>query len=254
MAVVNDAVADAAEQVAVEALEVAEVSRSLSGRDLAIGFVVGAALGGGVAYLITVNKLRGRFARVAEREIDEMREHFHQKTLAAEGKPALDGLVKDLGYVPVTEEKDESPTVKPPVPMTETRNVFDEQPQVDHDWDYEAEERNRAKGGPFVIHYDELGETGYETATTFTYYAGDDVLCDGEDKIVEERDTLIGEGNLDRFGHGSNDPAIVYVRNSDIAAEFEIVRSDKTYAEEVHGITHADESYPRRRKLHFDDE
>jgi hypothetical protein len=45
---------------------------------------------------------------------------------------------------------------------------------------------------------------------------------------------------LDRFGHGSNDPSIVYIRNDTLEIIYEVVKSPHYYAEEVHGFKHED--------------
>lgn len=199
-----------------------------------------------------------------------MREHFQAKLIAMEGKPALDGLVKDLGYTRVDDQANPgTPQTIPPEARTveeaaiergvaeagadheETKNVFKEHPPHTDEWDYEVEEASRTGGRPYVIHVDEQHERDY-SESTFTYYAGDDVLCDERDKVIDGRDEIVGDHNLDKFGHGSGDPFIVYVRNDDLSAEFEIVKSEKTYAEEVHGLSHGD--YPRHRRPKFDDE
>lgn len=131
----------------------------------------------------------------------------------------------------------------------ETRNVFTD--AVDEfPWDAELELANRKQEGPYVIHIDERHERNY-TESTLTYYAGDDVLCDEKDKIIEDQDSVVGVENLDRFGHGSNDLSIVYIRNDDLAIEVEVVKSERTYAEEVHGMTHGDG--PRARRPQWDE-
>lgn len=259
MAVVNEAVEAVAEQVAEEALEVADLARTFSGRDFGIGLFVGVGVGivGGGYYIS--KRLRIQYAQIAEDEIAEMREHYRKKELARDDrlskKQELKALVEEAGYKPPSDEDLAEAVadrvVGPPIPEPETKNIFADQAEYTDDWDFEVELRNRGAGKPYVIHYDEQHERDY-SESTFTYYAGDDVLCDERDKIVDARDEIIGDENLDKFGHGSNDPLIVYVRNDELSAEFEIVKSDKTYAEEVHGLSHGD--YPRQRRRPFDDE
>jgi hypothetical protein len=115
-----------------------------------------------------------------------------------------------------------------------------------------AETAARAEKHAYVIHLDERGqEDGYDEIT-LTYYQGDDVLCDAEDKVVDDQERVVGVENLDKFGHGSNDVNVVYVRNDAMQLDIEIVKSDKTYAEEVHGLAHADNP-PRRRRTEWDE-
>ena len=244
-----------------QAAEVVEevVERMFSAKVVGIGGLLLSAGSAAVGFFIAERKYRRAYEALAETEIADMREHFARKELAREEKGSLEAIAAEKGYTvpPATEIADKvadrvvGAPPPAPIPAPETENIFEKHEGYSDTWDYEAEVASRKQGKPYVIHYDELGESGYETPTTFTYYAGDDVLCDERDKIVDARAELIGDENLDKFGHGSNDPVIVYIRNDDIAAEFEIVKSDKTYAEEVHGLTHSD--YPRRRRK-FDDE
>jgi hypothetical protein len=83
---------------------------------------------------------------------------------------------------------------------------------------------------------------GYDHVT-LTYYEVDDVLCNERDEIVDpdrDRENLVGERNLNLFGHGSNDASIVYIRNDKLEIVFEVVKSPNSFAEEVHGFRHED--------------
>jgi hypothetical protein len=249
MAELTEAVAEAAEVVADEALEVAEVSRSLSGREVRLVLIClgsGMIVGGAMGAFFMERRLRTRYEKIAEEEIDSMREHFRSRLVAKETKPDLSDLgkkVERLGYVP-------QPEIKNPEQVAEeTYNIFKDAEIVD-DWDMEHEKASRTPRMPYVIHVDERHESGY-TESTLTYYAGDDVLCDERDKIIEDQDLVVGVMNLDRFGHGSGDPNIVYIRNDDLAIEVEVVKSDRTFAEDVHGITHSDP--PRERRPRWDE-
>lgn len=285
MAEVTDVVADVAEQVATEALEVAEVSRSLSGRDLTIGLFLGGAIGAGAAYLLLRKRLETKYDKYAEAEINEMREHFQARLIAREKKPDLaveaqkvEKISEDEGYSSPNTPK---PTDKPSLEqiaavhatneelnaMTEENaegfdspehleRVFDTVKEADEGWDQEHEENMRTPTKPYIIHYDEQGQKNY-TEATFVYYAGDDVLSDARDNVVDpdKRDDIVGEDNLSKFGHGSKDKNVVYIRNDAMAADFEIVKNDGDYAEIVHGfVKHEDYEPTQKRRRHLDDE
>lgn len=267
MADLNEVVAGAAEQVASEALNVATVSRSLSGRDLAIGLVVGAAVGAGISFLWTRRKLETKYSKIAEEEIDAMREHFRSRLVAKEEKPDLGGLAEkaqELGYASPTGPKPpeaDPPAIepRPPVPLPprprEPNQIHqalevaqNDQTVGDDGWNYDAEKAQRQHNIPYVIHVDERGEADFDQVT-FTYYEGDDVVCDGDDQIVQPRDQIVGDQNLDKFGHGSGDPNVVYLRNDNLAVEIELIKDPGSYSEEVRGIKHWDggvEPRPRR--------
>lgn len=153
----------------------------------------------------------------------------------------------------------------PPVKSHYTeKNVFDTQEpdNLGDGWDYATETKLRAakSGFPYVIHQDEIGEEpDVGGLTEYTYYEEDDVLADETDKIVHDRETMIGGDNLLRFGQGSGSEDVVFVRNPTLGEEFEITKSQNSYAREVLGIEPEDEDelshseIPRRQKR-WDDE
>lgn len=279
--VAAEIVADGADELASTATDFAEGVRNLSALKVkftmlgaAFGLAAGAAIGWKVAY----KRLEAKFEKIAEDEIDDMREHFRQRLVAKETKPDLDAEYKEqvkpyAGDVPRTPQGEEI-TVEPATPQgiadavrdneaaregetppEETRNVF-EDTAIDPatGWNFEAEKAARVKnpGVPYVIHQDEYGEEDDHDQITLTYYGGDDVLADAKDKPVEDQDRVVGLPNLDRFGHGSGDSSIVYIRNDDLGVDIEVTKSEKTYAEEVHGFSHSD--LPRRTRRHSMDE
>lgn len=112
-----------------------------------------------------------------------------------------------------------------------TVNIF---PTNLPDWDYEAEQANRESGEPYVLHKDEFleEESGF-SQESLTYYAGDDILVDSADQPVPNYNRVMGEL---RFGHGSGDPNVVYIRNENVRMEWEILRHEGQYAVEVLGL------------------
>jgi hypothetical protein len=269
MAELNEAVADVAEEVAVQALDVAEVSRSLSGRDFTIGLVVGLAIGGGLGFWWTRRNLETKYERIAEEEIDAMREHFRKKAMVKEEKPPLEQLDKKVSdlqyqegpskYTEAEQEAIDQANVDNPTDPTHPA-AEREMPQVfsivedtsisDEGWDYKAELAQRTPTKPYVIHVDEVAETDAESMS-LTYYEGDNVLCDENDKIIDDPNRVVGLDNLNKFGHGSKDKNLVWVRNEALDLDIEIFRNPDNYAEVVHGLTHEDT--PRRRKPTWDE-
>lgn len=265
MAVVNEA-AEVAHEVVENAEEIAELVVSAR-RAFGVGIVAGAVVAGGVTYYVVNKRLSTKYERLAEEEIAQMREHYHAKQVAREEKPDLETLGKmtaDLGYG--AEQPQTAPVADPGAPNTtaavdsETKNVFEEAEKrietkdAEEGWDYDVERSKRSAGKPYVIHKDEQEEMGF-TTTTFTYYEGDDVLCDERDRVVDGRDEILGTEFMEKFGHGSDDPNVVYIRNEDLAVEVEVCRSPNSYAEEVHGFKHSDEtSHRTTRRLSFDDD
>lgn len=106
---------------------------------------------------------------------------------------------------------------------------------VDGAWDWETENLARTTLEPYVLHKDEFyGEEkeGY-TQTTLTYYAGDDILVDENDRPIYNHIAVIGPM---RFGHGSDQLSVFYVRNDSLKAEYEVVLDEGLYSVEVLGL------------------
>ncbi len=250
----TEAVADVAEEVAEQALNVAEVSRGVSGRNVGIAmgaFLVGAGVGGGLVYVLAKRSLEAKYSQFADDEIEEMRQHYHAKTRALEAEAAkrpVEEIVRERGYSSPDARSDSPPMAVPPPDSVreddepeerKTRNVFRDIEPVDFVWDYQEEKKKRSPDFPYVIHYDETQELDYQSIT-LTWYEKDDVLCNERDEIIdpEDRNNVIGDKNLERFGHGSNDPVVVYIRNDRMELMYEVVKSPNAYAEEVHGFHH----------------
>lgn len=117
-------------------------------------------------------------------------------------------------------------------------------PTENVEFDYEYEVSIRSEDKPYVITHDEYyaAEKDYEQID-LTYYQGDNTLADAREQAVpeDEEDASVGSDNLTRFGHGSLDENIVFVRNDRIEADFEITRSFGKYSEEVLGFADEDE-------------
>lgn len=110
----------------------------------------------------------------------------------------------------------------------------------DPEWNYELELSNRRQDQPYIIHVDEFFDSENDhRQIQLIWYEGDEVLCDDQQvPIFNVADTV---GEL-KFGHGSKDQNVVYVRNVKNDAEYEITKDPGHYATEVLGIQ-AEEAY-----------
>lgn len=264
---------------------------------LGLGLVAGAAIGAFAGFRLAYKKAETKYAEITNEEIAEMRQHYLDKATALEASQSKDDLaaiVRERGYV-IEEEVETGPpmAVSPPISVVtaaeeeyededepthfdeddvpdeedeelvedelEVRNIFRDGPESTDNWDASKERRKRSPLAPYVIHRDERQEHDAYDEVTFTYYEADDVLCNERDEAIgpEDRDKLIGEANLERFGHGSGDSEIVYIRNDQLEMVIEVVRSPNSYAREVHGFNPPDQPELRhsvRGRRPFDDE
>lgn len=157
-----------------------------------------------------------------KKDVEELGEEFVKERVGATEPAGSQGDDLTIHIVEEIDEEDEEIEL-------ERRSVF-----ANDGWDLEEEMKNRRSTEPYVIHKDEYFEDdqGF-TQVQLTYYAGDDMLCDEEDKPVYNFDRILGQM---KFGHGSGDPAIFYVRNETRRAEYEVVRNDGHYSVEVLGL------------------
>jgi hypothetical protein len=133
-------------------------------------------------------------------------------------KEFLETTMRDLEYNTQTEDR-----------VQQRVNVFTS--TSDDDWDYEAEMSTRTSDAPYIIHVDEFfgGEMGFDQ-TTLTYYQGDDILVDELNVPIYNYQSYVGEM---KFGHGSKDRNVVYIRNEALTHEWEILLSQDCYADDA---------------------
>lgn len=115
---------------------------------------------------------------------------------------------------------------------TETVNVFLNSSL--NEWNEEFEASQRVEGQPYVIPVAVFVENELDySQETLTYYSGDDILVDQQDKPIYNYSTLLGEL---KFGHGSGDPNVVYIRNDNIRYEWEVLFHTGQYSIEILGL------------------
>lgn len=221
-----------------------------------LGVSVGAALvvGGAAGYLVAKKQLETKYEALSRQEIDEARDYYrtlHKKEGFSTPEAAVAALIPEdaqkafrlySGAVPpelsgsLKYHKAEllenvgSLTVEEPVELSVFKQVEEEQ-------DVEAEVRERTEEAPYIISKAEFfaDEAGH-SQVTIAYYLGDGVLADERDQPIEDIDATVGDDNIPRFGHRSEDPNILYVRNHALGTDFEICLSRGKYAVEVAGL------------------
>lgn len=244
--------------------------------------LVGVGLGLVTGYKVAEKRLQTKFDMQLERELESTREWLHdqgakvnKEGIYADPEALLEVVKKenpdDDPDVPVTMKTDykamfdpESATdgdeqneflQGPPATVTEIseeahvvqKKLFVEPSPETDEYHATATEALIAAGLPYVISADDFNENETEfEQVTITWFAGDGVLADEREQMIEDVEGIVGASNMDRFGYLSNDNNIVYVRNPDKELEFEVVHSDGNYAQEVLGFEHSDETFERR--------
>lgn len=237
--------------------------------------------GAACGYIYAQKKFEKIYAERAQQDINEMKEHYASEgfeKLRKEGSYAdpvsalqkvreerydpkeLEALAAYVEEVQPYQGSETNVVVEDEaVPLTEklkdevAKSVFASDDADSYfDWDEELEKRKTAK--IYVITKDEFfaNETDY-SQDTLTYFEGDDVLVDAHESIIKDVAGTVDFENLYRFGHGSDDPNVVYIRNVNRDLEIEVLRSEGKYSEEVLGFIQHDDR-PRMRKFRSDDE
>jgi hypothetical protein len=260
------ATAAVAEEIATNLEEVAQATRRIDpraigffGGGLSVGFVVGFFFG----YRWNREKIKAEAFAESKAEVDKIREIYQQKAVAAQPKPSVEVVVEERGYAVATEEEEERP-LKPPVPGVKAPPpvtvkappvvIYDGGKSNMQGWNFDEEVAGRVDGEPYIIHMDERNENPGYSSVVYTYWAEDDVLTDEDNRPLPHAQEVVGINNL-RFGHGSDDIDVVFVRNDELEIEMEICRLAKSYAEEILGherpqedLEHSQYPRPRNRK------
>ena len=164
-------------------------------------FTLGAAVGS----VVTWKLVKDKYARIAQEEIDSVKEVFSKRNKPEES----------------VEEKDEEP-----VPTSEE---VAEYKSIINNCGYSVVERvETMHDKPYVIEPEIFGEDpDYETIS-LNYYA-DGVLTDENNCIIDpgEIESLIGEESLDHFGEYEDDS--VFVRNEERKTDYEILAIQSNY-------------------------
>lgn len=143
----------------------------------------------------------------------------YTKHFADEGRPDIAALAakyngKDMPETPTTDDiLEEEVTME-----IENDDDFDNEIEVDDSVD------------PAIITMEEYAGDDEFTHVTLKYYE-DDVLTDEKGHPIDRPERLLGEEALVSFGELSQDPDIVYVRNREKYAMYEVVRMDKPFAQ-----------------------
>lgn len=176
-----------------------------------ITFSAGAALGSALTYYFVKDYYRD----IADEEISSVREAFDKPVKKTESN-----------VVPITREK-------PPLEdiytqyVKETTNYNKIMAESQHPEDDPSEEIE-------TISPDDFAEFNSYDKETYLYYSEDNTLVktstqEGEDEVVDDIENTIGFDALNNFGEFED--GVVYVRNSKISTDFEVILQEAKYYE-----------------------
>lgn len=183
-------------------------------------YVLAALAGAAVGSAVTWKIVKTKYERIAQEEIDSVKEFYSDK------------------YRKKTEDSKEETLAK----KEQNEQMIGE--YMDHIDRYTSHsDENEQKGGsdimdkvgPQVISPDEYGEIlEYETIS-LTYYA-DGVLTDDMDEIIEDEEAIVGYNFAEHFDEYGDDPDTVYIVNHRLKCYYEICKDDANYSDLNSGI------------------
>ena len=245
----------------------------------ALGFTAGLAVGAVTTYL-TVKKT---FEARSDRDIAEVKAYYQKLAAVEESKKEF--LTRESDYIiettaedpdrPFTEEERQEliiegqnvienqgywghiaeKSARLSAPEFPPGNAFVQYSEEDAEGPAEGEAvvefkiYERIDGEPYVISRLEFEDNlaDYDQIS-LTYYDGDDTLCDDDDKRVPDIDRVIGQRNLEYFGHASDDERVVYIRNERFGTDYEVFKNDGEYTVTVLGLSDEDLGREPRKK------
>jgi hypothetical protein len=213
-----------------------------------ISLVIGLAVGSGIGYLIARKQLDAKYAQIAQEEIDSVREYY-RRMLDGSSCDELEDDDQDnddtVDAVIAEESYDKTQNFRhSPSPLV--RSSLDENKSEKAKRDYQIHKPQpevvRARVDPpeppvepgpgpsiYEISDEDYSETHNEYDKISLYYHRfDGILCDEQEELVDDIGRTISveieEGLFNRNG-------AVYVRNDNIAADYEIVIMNSSYSE-----------------------
>ena len=176
-------------------------------------------MGVGVGMIAGMMISRSHYAKLAQEEIDSVKEAYGKRKRNDDGYSANVVVVDELSEPTMEEYKDK---------LKECGYVTDE-PYRDINEVYD----------PYVITPDEFGEKedeGYSTIS-MTYYACGTLTDDANHPMTKrEIEDVIGKDSLDHFGEHEDDS--LHVRNDRMKCDFEILADPRTYEEVLEATPH----------------
>ena len=192
-------------------------------------FAIGAAAGSLATWFI----VKKRYEQIAQEEIDSVKAVFTQPKVNPYTGP------EDSNEQKEQERKAEANRNKPDV--AEYARQLAKEGYVNYGDCHGGDEEDdippeppkrelQPDAKPYVITPDQFREFDDYDVISFMYYA-DHILADDNDEMVEDIEACVGIESLTHFGEYDDDS--VYVRNDRLKVDFEILRSERSYMDDI---------------------
>ena len=168
-------------------------------------FIVGAAVGS----LVTWKLVKTTYEKVADTEINEMREWYNSKICEKEEPEEVSSKPK----------KAETIRYSQPDLFEYAKIIGENNYKEVNDVNYTT---------PYIIPPDDFGENDDYECESLTYYA-DGVLTDESGNVIDDTESLVGPDFESHFGEYEDDS--VFVRNEKEKTDYEILRDLRNFSD-----------------------
>lgn len=188
------------------------------------------AVGAGVGSLVTWKLVDEKYKRMADQEIESMREYYKEKYEDTYEQLTLDDI-------PEEEEFNENPDIDEEE-IAEYESVAESAGYTNYADMVKLNKEVESVAEPYVISPDEFAEIREYKAISLTYFS-DGVLTDNKYDPIEDVDDVVGYDSLDHFGDYEDDS--VHVRNDRLKTDFEILLDPRKYSDFINNDSHPTE-------------
>lgn len=182
-------------------------------------FLAGATVGSVATWLC----LKRYYERIVQEEIDSVKAAF------VERKPAIINIAKNEKQEEKCHKVDIS-NLKPD--LVNYKAKLQEEGYTNYT-EHSKKNTEEKRDEPYVISPDDYGEDDNYTQISLVYYAGDGVLSDDEDEVVEDIEGTVGEDFAEHFGEYEDDS--VFIRNDRLRCDYEILRDNRSFSDVAEG-------------------
>ena len=125
-----------------------------------------------------------------------------------------------------------------PEPKGEGESIWDPETMAKHEKDAQESMPEPTPDRPYVITHDQYmtDDVLKENKVSVIYFEDDGQLADESGHLVNSVEALVGRENLERFGLGSQDRNIVYIRNEKMDIDIEVVRDKRCFQNVILGV------------------
>lgn len=177
-------------------------------------FATGAVVGAAASWYFAKTK----YERIAQEEIDSVKEVFSKRAVSEEETECNDISSKDeeVDMMEYAKELD--------------REGYTDYSNLDDSVTIEKKDMGDPDAEPYVIPPDEFGELDDYSEISLTYYS-DHILADDFDDPIEDIPGTVGFDSLTHFGEYEDDS--VFVRNDRLKCDYEILLDNRKYADVI---------------------